>query len=479
MAKNKSELTVVKNGPVATLHNFETGFLQFLESHGLPQENIFVGVDERVKVFSNLDSVVRRIDDAMMIEKSLYISKFLAATAAGLFDAALSYLWNETILQIRKRVSQYDLEFFYDSIMSGDKRTKFRTVDDLVDLQDYDLIRGAKEIGLVGDVGFKHLEFINYMRNWASAAHPNSVDLTGLQLISWLETCVKEVITLPVGSVVTRTKELLNNLRKNNISEADADEIADFFDDLPNGQADNLAGAFFAIYTRNNAPEELKQNVAKLAPRLWKHVSRDAKNEVGLKYAHFKAHGIEEQKNAARQYIEVVQAQEFIPDGLRSREINTAIEHLLDAHRGWDNFHNEPPFARAIQRAVGEGGTVPKSVRKKYVRAVVEVFLTNGVGTTRLAQPIYGELLNGMSSNMLSTAFLSFRYDEISAKLQHHKCRVKFDEVVSVCKDKITSRAFKDFMDTVVGFGIPYHKLRDDSRVKREIEAVKAILASK
>lgn len=33
------------------------------------------------------------------------------------------------------------------------------------------------------------------MRNWASTAHPNQNELTGLQLIEWLETCMRSYIT--------------------------------------------------------------------------------------------------------------------------------------------------------------------------------------------------------------------------------------------------------------------------------------------
>ena len=45
------------------------------------------------------------------------------------------------------------------------------------------------------------LDNIKFMRNWASAAHPNQIELTGLQLISWLETCIKEVISLPLSNI--------------------------------------------------------------------------------------------------------------------------------------------------------------------------------------------------------------------------------------------------------------------------------------
>ena len=46
----------------------------------------------------------------------------------------------------------------------------------------------------ITQLGYKHLDYIRDMRNHASAAHPNHNEITGLQLASWLETCIQEVI---------------------------------------------------------------------------------------------------------------------------------------------------------------------------------------------------------------------------------------------------------------------------------------------
>lgn len=51
------------------------------------------------------------------------------------------------------------------------------------------------------------------MRNYASAAHPNQVTLTGLQLADWLETCIREIINLPHDTVVAEIQKLLVNVR--------------------------------------------------------------------------------------------------------------------------------------------------------------------------------------------------------------------------------------------------------------------------
>lgn len=107
---NKIEIIKQKNYDVQ-LREFEVGLVGFLEQHNLPSEGIFVGVPERINVFKNLEGVISQIEDREK-QQSLYLSKFIAGVASGLFDAALNYLWDETILQIRKRVVQYDLEYF-------------------------------------------------------------------------------------------------------------------------------------------------------------------------------------------------------------------------------------------------------------------------------------------------------------------------------------------------------------------------------
>lgn len=67
---------------------------------------------------------------------------------------------------------------------------------------------------MISDIGYRHLDYIKYMRNWASAAHPNQVKLTGLQLVGWLETCIREVINLPNSVITIEIRRLLKNLRE-------------------------------------------------------------------------------------------------------------------------------------------------------------------------------------------------------------------------------------------------------------------------
>lgn len=472
----ENQLVVVNQDDYnSQLQNFEGGLVSFLAYHNLPSHEIFTPIPERVNVFKNLDTVIPLIDDKEK-GQSLYLSKFIAGVASGLFDAALNYLWDETIIQIRKRVLQYDLEYFYDNAVQGDKRKRLKDETDLVKIDDYDLIKGAKEIGLISELGFKHLEYINYMRNWASAAHPNQNEITGLQLISWLETCVKEVISLPISTLTIQIKQLLASIKTTSISQDEAQEIAVFFTNLTQEQVNNLVSGFFGIYTNPGTDSQTLQNINKLLPLIWDRVDEDTRYSFGIKYGNFVANNFQHEKKFSREFMQLVNAEGYIPDDLRGVEIENAIDNLLTSHRGFNNFYNEPSFAKQLQRIVGTPPKIPKSINKKYVLSLVDVFLTNGNGVATSAQPIYKELLSNLDSHQANIAILSFNDIKISSKLQFSLCQRKFRELIEIVKPIVTAPAVKDLIIKMEAYKGPLDSMKNDKTIKPTVESLRVLL---
>ena len=273
----ENELITANSRELATeLTSYDTKMLGVFEYLGLPTDNILVKVDERRKVFKNIEDVLELLSSDTLAN-SIYISKFLSAVSAGLFDAALNYLWDETVSQLRFRVSQYDIQYFYDLAVTSDKRNKLSTEEDLVKIDDSELIQGAKEIGLISDIGYRLLDNIKFMRNWASAAHPNQNELTGLQLIEWLETCIREVISLPLSNLTIQIGKLLRNIKANILDEAEAQTISNFFCELTSEKANSLCNGFFGIYCRPDTTSDTKRNIKLLLPELWDLVDEDIK----------------------------------------------------------------------------------------------------------------------------------------------------------------------------------------------------------
>ena len=464
------------NQSLALLTSFETGLKSALDSYSLPIDNIFADTQERVKTFKNLNDVLNQIPLEVR-QQSLYLSKFIASAASGLFDAALNYLWDETILQIRKRVSQYDIDFFYDNAVLGDDRKKLKDEKDLDKIDDTSLIRGAKEIGLISDLGFRHLEYIKYMRNWASAAHPNNSQIRGLQLIEWLETCVKEVITLPISNVTVHIKRLLRSIKNTAITDKEAEEITLFTTKLTQDQINNLASGFFGIYVKIETDSQTRQNINKLLPDIWGRVDEEIKNNFGLKYAHFTANNTQEEKKLSRQFLQIVNAENYIPDDLRSIEIDNAINDFLSAHRSFNNFYTEPALARQLLRLVGDDLKIPKSLEKKFIIAIVEAFLTNGNGTAINANDIYKKILTNLNSHQGNIAVLSFTDSKISSRLQFDLCEKKYKELIEIVKPSITSPPVNEVIDYITNqFNGKYMNLMNDKWIKTSIENLKILL---
>jgi hypothetical protein len=452
---------------VSDLQHFETLLLEQLHANGLPNNGVLVDVRERGRMLSTVDQTVEVLD-ADARERSHYLSKMIAAVAVGLFDAALNYLWDETVGELRRRVANYDLAYFFDiAVKSPERRKQLRTVDDLARIDDIELLRAAREIGLISDVGHAQLDHIRFMRNYASAAHPNQVELSGLDLASWLETCIRQVITLPVDNVTAETGRLLANVRSDRLSQDQIRTTGAFFDQLPADRADALAAGFFGLYTDAEATPVVQDNVRALWPLLWPFVDEPARHEFGTKYARHTANADHPRATAARELLDLVDAQAYLPEPIRASEIADAIDSLLAAHHGFDNFYNEVPPARQLNTLIGDQGDLPDAVADRFVAALVEAFLTNGYGASHGAEGYYLAMIGSLSSQNASRALRTFTLPVVSSKLQQSLPARKFGELLDHLEPKLTSRTDRDLLAAIRDYSGSLHNLPYDAEIKR------------
>jgi len=465
-----NDVSVNRHG--TDLQTFETGLIQFIEEHDLPTQNILVPIAERIRVFNNVGDVLSLLSLEVK-QNSVYISKFIAATASGLFDAALNYLWDETIIQLRKRVARYDLDYFFDlAVRNPDKRKKLKSENDLRKLDDSELIKGATELELISELGYRHLDLIRYMRNWASAAHPNQNEITGLQLIGWLETCIREVITLPETSTIVHIGSLLKNIRSNTLEADDAKVIGASFVDLTGDQCNNLMSGFFGIYTNEESLPQARDNIKLLAPLLWPYVSNPTRAQFGVRLGQYTAVNDIAKQQWAREFLEVVEGLSYIPEGIRAAEIESVIEDLLDAHRGFNNFYNEPSPARRLKALVGAKGEIPTQVEVRYIECLVEVYLTNGNGIAWNADTVYERLLVLMNSKQSLISVLGFRRRAINSKLQFTLCSDQYVKLIEIAKVKVSSPQGKDLVDRIEQYSAPRETMSRDTKLMKEVEKI-------
>jgi hypothetical protein len=450
------------------LERFEVGVRGMLEGFGLPTEKLFVAVSERAAMVQNVPTVLSELE-APVLARSYYVSKMVAAATVGLFDAALNYLWDELVSELRARVVGFDLNYFFD-IAAGnnaDLRKGLKAEDDLPKIDDAHLLRAVLNIGLVTDVGYKRLDHIRYMRNNASAAHPNENELTGLELVTFLQTCIREVINVPPDTITAHTGRLLSNIKKALLDRAAVDEAAAFFDQLPGDRADTLANGLFGLYTAPDRTPIVADNVRLLWPRVWPFVSEGTRSSYGLRQARASASADTDLATASRDLLDLVDGTAYLTPEVRAVDMSEALQVLTNAHHGMNNFYNEPVPARRVLNLAGEQGDVPSSIRQVYVRTVIDCYLGNGYGVSNSALPYYEQMVARFSSQDAGDALLLCMDPVYSSLLSTNVGKYQWARLLDALEPKLTSTSDRNLMSAVRAFSGSPDQLRLDTNIKK------------
>ena len=436
------------------VETFATQLSSYLSSIGLPSEDILVPFERRRPVFQNMPTVLETLNDEQRLS-AIYISKFAAACAVGLFDAGLNYLWNETVRNLRQKVARFDLTYFFDSVVSEHSRqAKLRTEADLEQLEDWELIRGCRNTGIITDIGFRHLDYIRDVRNHASAAHPNQNELTGLQIVSWLETCIVEVLAKEPDGPVIEVRKLLNSLRTEQLSEADIPHIENALPSMPDELSSSLLKAMIGMYIDPDIDSRVRYNIRLVAKSAWGVAPLEAHEELGVKHATLTVNGEVTRANLAREFIEIVEGQEVLPDPTLASEISTALDNLLVAHNGWHNFYHEPAPARLLHRLVPQSGDVPKSVVTKYVKTLVMCRIGNGLGVCYRAAEYYDDLISRFSDNHIF-AFINLVQDsEFASRLRFRECANEFQSLAARLSERAVRPRLQEVLTLIVAYNV-------------------------
>jgi hypothetical protein len=449
--QQKTEITEYQPGQIQkNVDVFASQLTTYLNTLGLPSKDVLVKIEERAKVINNLPSVVEQLDPKAR-NNSIYVSKFAAACAIGLFDAALNFLWDETIANLRQKAARADLEYFFSSVVTDQsRRSKLHSAEDLEKLEDWELVRGCQLTGILSDIGFRHLDYIRDMRNWASAAHPNQNQLSGLQVVSWLETCIKEVIGKePSGSAI-QMRQLLQNIRTKELTIADVAPAIANIQNLSPEMASSLLRTVFGMYTDPEMAAIAKNNIKLIADSVWKCAPDERRYEVGEKYATFAANVDVTRRDSAKEFLDLVGGMSYLPKETLSRELREKIQNLYNAHYAMNNFYNEPSHAKILADIVPKTGLIPQAIRADYVKTLILCRMGNFYGVSFDAKDYYDELISRFQEADIQQAVRLLLDKEVTSRLQYTECASRFLTICGKLRRRATNTHTISALDRIL-----------------------------
>lgn len=423
--------TAIVLAPAAELETSVKGLSEplsrYLAELSLPTDDVLVPVNERKIVIDALAGAISVLPITDR-QKATYLSKYVVAASLGLFDAALNYLWDETIQALRRLVATTDLAYFFDTAEKRpEHRKKLSGPDDLAAIEDFVLLDTCARIGLISDLNRERLRHVNYMRNHASAAHPNQNSLNGSEMIGWLANCIRYAITAKPDLGVVHTQRLLQTVRERAMSPTDIPLIVSEIQKLPQERIDDLLWTLFGMYTTEGRSANVHVGVEQLGPGVWQAASEARRYEVGARHAEFMRRGEQARRQLADDFLKRVGGEGYRSEDVLAFELLEKLRTLHHTHNAFNNFYNEWPHAMSLAVSLPVTKVVPRAALNGWVYVNVECWVGNGIGyrqgVDEKALPYYQanidlfgereivEMLNLLSTEEFTVAFNTTKGD--------------------------------------------------------------------
>lgn len=433
-------------------------FEQFLESLGLPKENILASTAERQVVQANFPQFVMTLPDEVKRE-SRYLSKFAAASAIGLFDAALNYVWNEVVLNLRKKTVIYGLELFFDAAVGGKYRDLFNSENDLSGIKDKVLLDTCAKLELISDSTYKKLTHILIMRNDIGASHPNDANINAFELLGWLQTCVQEVINDTPSEAALQVKAFVENLRSQTevINSSSLQHMQNGLKQLHTKNCGNVLQTIFGMYVGAGANNILKKNISLIAPTVWQHADSNLKYKLGVTLDGYRTNLHNDKFTAGNEFFEFCSGNKFKTLEARVILLDEHLDDLSSAHSGWDNFYNEVPHARKILSYITNEADIPHERKDKLIRIILSCRIGNGVsynlGVSPSGKSIYDSILNMLGDDNIIQALITLYRQEIYYLLSNSNCKNNAVQILINLRVNVVSDKVKQILDYLISNG--------------------------
>ncbi len=441
--------------PVHELAAETTTFQSYLSEHGLPTENIIADWSERVVVGENLPTLLDSLPPELKRD-ARYLSKFVGATAIGLFDAALNYVWNEVVLNLRDKASTYGIDLFFDAAVGGSARSSYKNEDDLPGIKDRVLLDTCRKLELISDVVYRKLDHILTMRNEVAASHPNVGAIGGYELLGWLQTCVRDVIQDQLSDSAIRIKSLVANLK------ASTDLLDQQTVECFNGQVrhlslphiQNLTLTIFALYTSPDTGSTLRANIAKIAPAVWQAAPESIKYRVGAKIDGYRTNLEQDRLSHGTQFLDLVGGHRFETVSARLAALTTLSQNLSDAHHEYDNYYKEPPVMQSILKYCDSVDDIPEGVLPTLVTAVVRCRIGNGTwyrdGVSPGARPLYDQFIGLLNERGVVAVLQALTDSTINHRLRQARCIPHATAVLQIARARVVSDRLRECIDMLL-----------------------------
>lgn len=325
------------------------------------------------------------------------VARMCVAVSTGLFDGAINYAWNATILHLRQMVRGFGLSVVAQTLQKDFEERH------LSELQDSQLLELTLKLGLISEDGFFFLDQCRDTRNNFSAAHPTIGKINDREFTTFLNRCTRYALAAEAFPRGVDVGAFISAVKGARFTQPQLGVWVERLDATHDAQRQLLFGSVHGIYCDPSTSEPARLNALDLCAAYSPQFTAAIRADLVERHSDYVAKGDTARHTASQQFFEKLGMIALLNESERHGLISHAVSRLWTVHQGMNNFYNEPPFAERLRR-ISEQGAIPETIQEQYVHVVIGCRMGNGYGVCRAAIPDYDAMIQGFSPREISIA---------------------------------------------------------------------------
>lgn len=403
---------------------------QLTQALGVPR-TILASSGEIETAWTNLPGVMKKIPPPLRTEG---LARMCVAVASGLFDSAINYIWNASVIELREKVKRFGLNVVEQ--ITG--KSGFDEAA-LLDLKDAELLSLCLKLNLITEDGYFFLDQCRDIRNNFSAAHPVVGKIDDHEFIGFANRCAKYALGNEHNPVGVDIAAFMVAVKGGKFSADQKNQWVQRIQKTHEAQQYLLFGTLHGIYSDPASNEESRVNALAISADFAPHFTPKARSDLINRHHDYIAKGDEKRHKASQQFFEKLGMLAILGEHEVHSLISNACKRLLSVHQAYDNFYNEPSFAERLLQ-LSQQVAIPDSVKEELVTAVVTCAAGNQYGVSNAALAYYEKMIKGFSPSeveiMLSLpskkTIVGVRIKSYSGCKERYKRLVKLIDPTSV-----------------------------------------------
>ncbi len=282
------------------------------------------------------DKIIQIIDDNVLriredCTTNPYILELQRVLPVEGYRSAIGAMWNAVADDLRNKIMYRSLDLFNKEAKIGRDVTSYEDFQDYV--TDEKLIEGAYKIGVINWEAKKMLQQARTTRN-IFAGHPMSSDPSPAKVLSFIEDCIKYVLSAEYPQKIININEYIENMEKETFDRNQI-SIENALGDLPQKYIVELVNRLLTIYIFPDSSSILISNIEFLAPLLWNILQKETKVQIVRRVDEEIIKGDEEVTQKAFSFVRIVKGEIYLSRTARNYKISPLVIKLKENLDDW------------------------------------------------------------------------------------------------------------------------------------------------